>query len=67
MNDLSKEILKSFEQGEIGFNDMEVMHASVCLQSQEYTEFEVDGVLTAYTLFESPVILERRRGNQGSD
>lgn len=67
MNEIGKAILQKFEQGHLGFVDMEIMSASVSVDPLAYSDEEVDGVFTAYALFESPVILERRVRNQGSE
>jgi hypothetical protein len=67
MNKLCKKILEQFEQGDIGFTDMEIYAASVDLDPGAYTEEEADAIYTAYTLFESPVVLARRMSNQCND
>ena len=67
VNDIGKEILTKFEQGQIGYSDMEIMYASILVDPLAYTNEEASGVLDAYTLFESPVTLERHIRNQSSE
>jgi hypothetical protein len=63
MNEVGKKVLKDFEEGQLDRTDIEVMHASVLVDPSAYTEEEAEGVLDAYSLFESPDSLKKHQEN----